>query len=60
MSKASYIAAEVKRQGSYERVGNADTSVQVLLIETVVKPTLLFNTETWVNISREELSAVDR
>ena len=60
MEKANYIAAEVKRQGSYSRVGGADTSVRLLLLETVVKPTLLFNTETWVNVTNDELKAVDR
>ena len=60
MEKSQYISAEVKRHGSYERVGAADTGVRLLLLETVVKPTLLFNTETWVNITNEEMEAIDR
>ena len=60
MTKTNFIAAEVKRQGSHERVGNADTSVRLLLLEIVVKPTLLSNTETWVNITNEELKAVNK
>ena len=44
MEKASFIAAEVKRKGSYTMVGKADTDVRLLLLEQVVKPTLLFNT----------------
>jgi hypothetical protein len=60
MSKANYIAAEVKREGSYARVGNADASVRVFLLETVVKQTMLFNTETWVNVTEEELKLVDK
>ena len=60
MDKRQYIAAEVKRQGSYEKVGAADTGVRFLLLETVVKSTLLFNTETWVNITKQELKEIDQ
>ena len=60
MEKVSYISAEVKRQGSYAMVGNADTEIRMLLLETVVKPTVMFNTETWVNVTKEEMKAVDR
>ena len=58
--KAKYIAEEVKRQGSYVRVGSADTSVRILLLDTVVKPTLLSNTETWININKEEMEKVNQ
>ena len=60
MEKASYIAAEVKRQSSHEMVGNSDTSVRLLLLETVVIPTLLFNTETWVNVTKEEMNSINK
>ena len=60
MEKVLFIAAEVKREGSYGKVGPADTAVRLLLAEVVVKPTLLFNTETWVNITDQELKAIDR
>ena len=59
MEKVSYISAEVKRQGSYAKVGNADTDIRMLLLETVVRPTLMFNTETWVHVTKEEMRAVD-
>ena len=58
--KAKYIAEEVKRQGSYVRVGSADTSVRILLLDTVVKPTLLSNTETWINVNKEEMEKVNQ
>ena len=60
MSKANFIAAEVKRQGRYENVGSADTSVRTFLLDTVVAQTLLFNTKTWVNMTKEEKKAVDK
>ena len=60
MEKASYVAAEVKREGSYKQVGKADTEMRLILMEVVVKPTLLFNTETWVNIRKEEMKRINR
>ena len=60
MEKSKYIASEVKRQGSYIRVGEADTSIRFMLLEMVVKPTLLFNTETWININKEEMKMIDQ
>ena len=60
MSKANFIAAEVKRHGRYENVGNADTSVRMFLLDSVVAQTLLFNTKTWVNMTKEEKKAVDK
>ena len=60
MERRSYITAEVKRLGSYNEVGNADTSTRRELLEILVKPTLLFNTETWVNVSKLEMDAINR
>ena len=60
MEKSKFIASEVKRQGSYTRVRKADTSTRILLLEAVVKPTLLFNTETWINITKEEMKIVNQ
>jgi hypothetical protein len=60
MSKANFIAAEVKRHGSYQKVGKADTSVRMFLLDAVVKQTLLYNTHTWVNMTKEEMKAVDK
>ena len=50
----------MRRLGGWSTVGNADTSVRMFLIETVVKPTLLFNTETWINISEKESKEIDK
>ena len=44
MGKASFIASEVKQAGSYGEVGKADTDVRMLLMESMVKPTLLSST----------------
>ena len=60
MGKASFIASEVKREGSYGAVGKADTDVRLLLMEIMVKATLLCSTEAWVNIRREEVESLNR
>ena len=54
MEKANFMAFEVKRRGAYATVGRADMSVQLLLLDTVIKETLLANTETWCNITNKE------
>ena len=54
MEKSNYMVSEVKRTGSYEEVGDADTEVRMLLLQSVVKPTLLHSTETWINIKLRE------
>ena len=51
MEKSKFIAGEIRRQGRYGRVGEKDTSTRLLLLEMVATPTLLVNTETWVNIT---------
>ena len=43
-----------KEGGAYTAVGRADMSVQLLLLDTVIKQTLLANTETWCDITPKE------
>ena len=54
MEKAKYMANSVKRMGSYESVGAADMSVRLMLLEEIVKLTLLDNMETWCDITTKE------
>ena len=54
MVKAKYMACEVKRMGSTKRVGKAATMVRLMLMEVVIKPTLLANTETWCKVGEKE------
>ena len=54
MEKAKFMAHEVRRRGAYTAVGYANMSVQLLLLDMTVKPTLLANTETWCNITSAE------
>ena len=58
MEKAKFMAYETKRKGAYSQVGRANMSVQLLLLETTLKPTLLSNTETWCNITKKEESQI--
>ena len=60
MEKRKFIAAEVKRYGSYSQVGKADVSVRMLMMEALVKPTLLFNTETWIDITDGEMKKINQ
>jgi hypothetical protein len=54
MVKAKYMAYEVKRMGSVKRVGKAATKVRLMLMEVILKPTLLANTETWCKVGEKE------
>ena len=60
MEKVGFISAEVKRRGSYKMVGCADGSVRMLMLEALVKPTLLANTETWVNLTCAETEKINQ
>ena len=57
--KIEFMAAEVKMQGSYERVGKGDTQVRKLLIETTIIPSILANTETWTQITENDMKMID-
>ena len=60
MEKVNHIAEEVKHSGHYNEVGKADTEVRLMLVEIVVKPTLLYNTETWIDIRVKEWEAINK
>ena len=52
MSQSKYMASYVRRVGSYDNVGHADIQTRLLLVDSVVKMTLLSQTETWCSITR--------
>ena len=54
MEKSKYMAYSVRRMGSYENVGYADMQTRMLLLEAIVKLTLLANVETWCSITPKE------
>ena len=54
MEKAKFMACEIRRKGASSKVGHANMAVRLLLLETIAKPTLLSNTETWCNITIKE------
>lgn len=54
MEKPKYIACNVKRMGSWESVGAADMKVRMMLLESIVRPTLLSNVETWCGITEKK------
>ena len=58
MEKSKYMACYVRRMGSYENVGQADIQTRLLLVETVVKMTLLSQVETWCSITPKEETTI--
>ena len=58
MQKSKYMAHSVRRMGSYINVGDADMKTRLMLLESVVKLTLLSNVETWCMISTKEESSI--
>ena len=54
MKKLKHVVNETIRYSSYNMVGNADVQVRMMLLEMIVKPTLLYNTEAWIGINEKE------
>ena len=54
------MSSEVKRQGDSRIVGNADTMIRLFLMDMVIKPSLLCNTETWINITVKEEKEINK
>ena len=54
MEKINHIVCEIKKYSSFDMVGDADVEVRMLLLEMISKPSLLFNTETWVGVGEKE------
>ena len=52
--KSKYMANYVRRVGNYDNVGHADVQIRLLLVDTVVKMTLLSQMETWCSITPKE------
>ena len=60
MEKVDHVVSEVKKYSSHEMVGDADVEVRMLLLETIVKPTLLFNTETWIGLNIADIREIEK
>ncbi len=54
MERLKHVVSEVKKYSCWEMVGDADVEVRMLLLEIIVKATLLFNTESWVGVGEKE------
>ena len=60
MEKRGYMVNQIKNYSSYEEVGEADTEVRLLLLDTIIKASMLCNTESWVGITQEEEKEIER
>ena len=52
--KVGHMIQEVKRYGSWTKVGNMDLKVRLHLLEKNVMPSLTYNMENWTNITKRE------
>ena len=59
IEKIEYMASEVKRQGSNNKVGSLDLQIRTLLVDTIIKPSILYNTETWENLTKAEIKKIN-
>ena len=50
----------IKRYGSIEKVGKLSLQVRLKLLETVVMPTILYGTEIFTNITKEEYQQIQK
>ena len=56
--KLEGMIREIKIQSSKKKVGKASIPVRLMLIETVLTPTILQNTETWHRINIDEIRMI--
>ena len=60
LSKIPYMIQVIKRYGSTEKVGKLSMHVRLKLLETVVMPTILYGTEIFTNITKEEYQELQK
>ena len=60
LSKIPYMIQTIKRYGSTEKVGKLSMQVRLKLLETVVMPTILYGTEIFTNITKEEYQEIQK
>jgi hypothetical protein len=60
MKKLDHIISEIKIYSAYEKVGRADTFVRMMLLDVTVQPSLLFSTETWVGITKDDQQLIQK
>ena len=59
-SKLDYMVREIQISGSWNRVGQADAQIQLMLYKKIVVPTLLYNMETASNMKKGEYERLEK
>ena len=52
------MITNIKRESSENKIGKAALAVRIMLIEVTIAPTILGNTETWHNVTKQEQQAI--
>ena len=52
--KINHMIQEVKRLGSYHKVGKMDMRVRLQLLDKIVMPALLYNMDLWTRVTKKE------
>ena len=58
--KVEYLLKEIRKYGDVNKVGKMALEVRKKVYETVVVPTLFANTETWSNVTENELNELEK
>ena len=58
--KLDLMIINIKRESCESKIGKAALTVRIMLIEVTIAPTVLGNTETWHNITKQEQQAITR
>ena len=58
--KLDLMIINVIRESSEKNIGKAALLVRIMLIEVTIAPTILGNTETWHNITKQEQQAITK
>ena len=59
-SKLDYMVRGIQIAGSWNRVGQADAQIQLMLYKKIVVPTLLYNMETASNMKKGEYERLEK
>ena len=60
LNKIPYMIQTIKRYGSTEKVGKLSMQVRLKLLKAVVMPTILYGTEIFTNLTREECQEIQK
>ena len=57
-SKINMMIMDIKRETSSRKLGKAAISARLMLMQGIITPTILANTETWHNITKREQTMI--